>query len=138
MCRLGESQPSPSLECLRERCLPCPRETLEDDEGQAAVRENRVYLQDLGEGEKELEVRDERVDEEGEVADAQVCDSRHAVLHLDRRSLARLREGLLSSFVDVVSDFSPYPGRDDGLWDPLPLFLKLAHRYLKAPSNLAP
>src|SRR2546426_280176 len=138
MRRLGKSQPSPSLECLRERCLSCPRETLEDDEGQAGVRENRVYLRYLGEAEKELEVGDERVDEEGEVADAQVCDGRDAVLHLDHRSLPRLREGLLSSFVDVVSDFSPYPGRDYCLGDPLPLFLKLTDRYLKAPSNLAP
>src|SRR5438445_13242826 len=125
MCRLGESQPSPSLECLRERCLPCPRETLEDDEGQAGVRENRVYLRYLGEAEKELEVRDERVDEEGEVADAQVRDGRHAVLHLDRRTLPRLREGLLSRFVDVVSDFSPYPGREQCLGGPLPLLRNL-------------
>src|SRR2546425_7581859 len=137
MGRLGEPQPSPSLECLRERCLPGPRKPLEDDEGQAGGSGKSHLFTYLRKGEKELEVSDERVDEEGEVAEAQVRDSRHAVLHFDHRALPRLREGLLSGLVNVAPDLSPYPGNYHGLRNPLPLFLKLADRYLEAPSNLA-
>src|SRR2546425_2786110 len=43
MGRLGEPQPSPLLECLRERCLPGPRKTFEDDESQAG-RSGRWHL----------------------------------------------------------------------------------------------
>src|SRR5439155_26116763 len=125
------------LERLRERRLPCPREPLEDDEGQAGRSGKSRLFTSLRKGEKELEVRDEPVDEQGEVAEAQVCDRRHAVLHLDLRALPRLREGLLSSLVYVASDLSPNPGGGYGLRHPLPLFLKLADWYPKSPSNRA-